>query len=152
MPTCPHYQQRWDSVWSKFPEMLWNFLKECAFLFFCAGRISKSSWNQEISWKITSLYQEDGRILCWVYHQKICQWLRNSLTITITVSLIIYTVYLLKSHIIPLAVKSIWFSYCHESVSLKTVSTAFSWVFIKSDNLKGQSQLPGVMELHISIV
>ena len=30
-------KKRCDSVWSKFPEMLGNFLKECAFLFFCVG-------------------------------------------------------------------------------------------------------------------
>ena len=41
--------QRCDSVWSKFPEMLWNFLKKCAFLFFCTEQNF-----QEISWKITS--------------------------------------------------------------------------------------------------
>ena len=29
--------QRCNSVWSKFPELHWNFLKDCAFLFFCAG-------------------------------------------------------------------------------------------------------------------
>ena len=41
--------QRGDSVWSKFPEMLSNFLKECAFLYsFVQGRISL---KQEISSK-----------------------------------------------------------------------------------------------------
>ena len=30
--------QKCDTVWSIFPEMFWNFLKQCTFLFFCAGQ------------------------------------------------------------------------------------------------------------------
>ena len=50
--------QRCDSVGSKYPQKLWNFLKVCAFLFFCAGHnflktrnFSQNLWNQDISFK-----------------------------------------------------------------------------------------------------
>ena len=41
--------QRCDSVWSIFPEMLQNFLKECAFLFLCMGQNFQNFLKNHIS-------------------------------------------------------------------------------------------------------
>ena len=57
LASCPSTGiiHRCDSVWSKFPKMLWNFLKNMLSYSFVQGRISKISWNQKFAEKITSL-------------------------------------------------------------------------------------------------